>query len=91
MSVKLFKTSRWLTVASFAAILVLVNTPAPQPLVVITGAVYVFSFVYTAFFKCKSCGKSYSSKGGFISICWPYTGRCMNCGESLSNDSASNT
>jgi len=83
MSEKLFNVARWLTAVSFVGLLIFSWVQFSNYLFLALSGAFIPSFVYTAFFKCRSCGNSYASKKSFISTCWPYTSRCRNCGEPL--------
>ena len=88
MSIIIFKIARWLSVISFIALLnIMVYLPSAQGLIMALVFIFIVSFVCIAIFKCNSCGNSYSTKLGFISIYWPYTGSCHNCGKALSDES----
>ena len=83
MSVKLFKTMRWLSVLSFIAVTLAIVIPINKNILLAGIIIYVVSFVYIVFWRCTSCGKRYGTKPGFIGICWPYVGHCLHCNKSL--------
>jgi len=90
MSESLFRVARWLSVTMFMVIFLFSYFHLPQLLVFIAIPVFILSFVYIVFYKCSSCNKSFSSTKGFVSICWPYTNSCRNCGEKLGNTNEPN-
>jgi len=82
-SIKTFKVLRWASVITFFILVLSITLQVNRNILLVSMFIYVVSFVYIVFWRCPKCGKRYSSKPGFISICWPYVSKCLHCKEPL--------
>ena len=82
-SISIFRKSRWFSVLSFIVIVLGITNELHMVIIIISTILYVISFGYIALWKCPNCGRLYSTKLSFISICWPYIGHCLHCGKSI--------
>jgi len=89
-SEKIFRAARWIAALSFLAMFGISYLPMSVPggLIIATVLLGVASFSYMIFFKCRSCGDRYSSGKGFISVSWPFSGKCRKCGQPLGGSGA---
>ncbi len=83
MSVMLFRTARWISLVSFLSVGVFSFIRVPEIVIFSTVIGLLLSILYIVLYRCGSCGNSYSTKKGLISVFWPYTSQCRNCGAPL--------
>jgi len=86
MAITIFKIARWVSVLALLATFMFSYVQISNVLFLFCASAFFVSFIIVVFYKCPSCEKSFSTKVGFISFCWPYTGYCQNCGQPLNNE-----